>query len=58
MNRIYNGLCSTLILLGILMLLGSVESPYLSTEEIVLCSVAGIIAVVVGWALMDERAFK
>ena len=57
MNRIYNGLCSTLILLGILMLLGSVESPYMSTEEIVLCSVAGIIAVVVGWALMDESAF-
>jgi hypothetical protein len=37
------------------MLLGSVESPYMTTDEIILCTMAGIISVVVGWALMEEE---
>ena len=55
MNKIYNGLCGILMLLGMLTLLGSVDSPYLSTEEVILCGIVGITAIVVGYILMDRQ---
>lgn len=52
MNKIYNVLCCILILLGILVLLGSVDSPQLSTEEVLMCFLVGCVAIISGYTLM------